>query len=146
MGKLFGCELPESGCLSALEMAGFIIVGQALLPSESAIRAEIAAVTGWCGKWIDEAFALANLNRPIPDEDYADLVETMLSDDELRISCDSCEMLSIQGVACHEIGCPNSGARFEDGCWVRYRECFICGYDAPVGQPCDCTRDMEDDE
>ena len=24
------------------------------------------------------------------------------------MKCDQCEMLSINGVACHEIGCPNS--------------------------------------
>lgn len=34
--------------------------------------------------------------------------------------CDSCEMLSINGVACHEIGCPDS--------WKgSVRECNECG-------------------
>jgi len=34
--------------------------------------------------------------------------------------CDSCELLRINGVVCHEIGCPNMGARWENGEWVKY--------------------------
>lgn len=33
--------------------------------------------------------------------------------------CDSCEMLSINGLACHETGCPEA--------WVEPRECRECG-------------------
>lgn len=42
------------------------------------------------------------------------------------IACDQCQVLSIQGVACHETGCPNSwidpvtGKAFQ-------QECYACG-------------------
>ena len=36
--------------------------------------------------------------------------------------CNSCEVLNINGINCHEIGCPDS--------WKDYtRECKWCGYD-----------------
>ena len=35
--------------------------------------------------------------------------------------CNSCEMLTINGIACHEQGCPES---WKD----EVRECFECGY------------------
>jgi hypothetical protein len=61
-----------------------------------------------------------------------------------RISCDSCEMLSINGVACHEIGCPNMGARWdaERAEWVRQYKCFTCGCMADVGEVC-CSDDYD---
>ena len=37
-----------------------------------------------------------------------------------RVHCDSCEMLAINGVACHEIGCPKSHIGTT-------RECEWCG-------------------
>lgn len=45
------------------------------------------------------------------------------------MKCDQCEMLSIQGVPCHELGCPNSHARWdkETETWVQQRECPECG-------------------
>ncbi len=36
--------------------------------------------------------------------------------------CDSCQALMINGVHCHETGCPDA---WED----HTRECFICGFD-----------------
>ena len=44
-----------------------------------------------------------------------------------RLSCNQCQMLSINGVACHETGCPNSRKRYIDGEWVSVRSCFECG-------------------
>lgn len=41
--------------------------------------------------------------------------------------CDQCEMLSINGVACHETGCPNSRKVWRNGEWVAVRECRECG-------------------
>lgn len=29
------------------------------------------------------------------------------------MKCDQCEMVSINGVACHETGCPNSRAKWD---------------------------------
>lgn len=50
--------------------------------------------------------------------------------------CDQCEMLLVNGVPCHETGCPNSRSRYdaESGEWVKQRKCFECG----------CTVDAED--
>src|SRR5947208_3030165 len=55
-----------------------------------------------------------------------------------RMHCDSCEMLSINGVACHETGCPNSGARYdrESGEWIKQRKCFDCGCTVDQSDPC----------
>ena len=36
--------------------------------------------------------------------------------------CDQCEILSINGVLCHEHGCPNA---YRD----EKRKCFDCGFD-----------------
>ena len=36
-----------------------------------------------------------------------------------RVRCDGCEALVIQGVACHETGCPEA--------WREPRECKECG-------------------
>ena len=54
------------------------------------------------------------------------------------IHCDECEMLMIQGVACHERGCPNSGARYDADYqgWVQQRVCFECGCTVDYAEPC----------
>ena len=52
--------------------------------------------------------------------------------------CDQCEALMIQGVFCHETGCPNSQSRWnpESGSWTKQRTCFECGCDVDADQPC----------
>lgn len=64
-----------------------------------------------------------------------------------RIKCDSCQMLSIQGVPCHETGCPNSGSRWdaESQSWIKQRECRECGNTVDADDPC-CNAPIEDDE
>lgn len=67
---------------------------------------------------------------------------------QVRISCDRCELCMIQGVACHEHGCPNSGKswvaagsgsmRAGGGYWVRYVDCAECGDELEEGSVCDC--------
>ncbi len=48
------------------------------------------------------------------DACYQQFIEDSIEDAEndhdcpARLRCDSCEMLSINGMACHETGCPNS--------------------------------------
>lgn len=56
----------------------------------------------------------------------------------LALYCDQCELLMINGVACHETGCPNSGARWDkDGRrWARQRVCFECGCTVDADAPC----------
>jgi hypothetical protein len=54
------------------------------------------------------------------------------------MKCDQCEMLMIQGIACHERGCPNMGARWDKSLrvWVPQRTCFNCGYTCDADLPC----------
>jgi hypothetical protein len=53
-----------------------------------------------------------------------------------RIKCDQCDACMINGVFCHETGCPNSRKRWENGEWVKYRKCFTCGCDVRADEPC----------
>ena len=52
--------------------------------------------------------------------------------------CDQCEMLSINGVACHERGCPNTGARWDGETWIEQATCSVCGYEQDIDSEC-CT-------
>lgn len=52
----------------------------------------------------------------------------------------------INGVFCHETGCPNSRKTYEDGAWVRYYECFECGCDVREGESCDCIDGADFDD
>jgi hypothetical protein len=53
------------------------------------------------------------------------------------VNCDQCQMLSINGVPCHETGCPNSRKTWvpDRGEWVRFVECVVCGCDSPEDEP-----------
>jgi hypothetical protein len=64
--------------------------------------------------------------------------------DPPRMHCDECEMLSINGVPCHETGCPNSGARWdaETGDWIKQRTCRECGCTVDADDPC-CSAEQE---
>jgi len=64
-----------------------------------------------------------------------------------RVSCDQCNMLSINGVPCHEHGCPNSGAQWnpETQGWNKTYECRECGDDVPEGETCSCQQPFEDE-
>jgi hypothetical protein len=65
----------------------------------------------------------------------------------LREWCNQCEALGIDGVPCHEHGCPNekktrelidkglSTERYE---WVRYNTCRECGCEVREGEECEC--------
>jgi hypothetical protein len=68
-------------------------------------------------------------------------------EDENRVSCDQCQMLSINGVPCHETGCPNINARFDSntGQWTKQRKCFDCGCTVDANDPC-CSVPMEEEE
>ena len=47
----------------------------------------------------------------------------------VKVKCDQCSALMINGVFCHELGCPNMGARWdvEEEQWVKQRTCVECG-------------------
>jgi hypothetical protein len=56
------------------------------------------------------------------------------------VTCNQCEMLSINGIACHETGCPNSRKTWiaDRGEWVLFLKCSVCGCDVEDGTVCDC--------
>ena len=58
------------------------------------------------------------------------------------MKCDQCEMVSINGHACHETGCPNRNARYDAdrGEWIKQYTCGVCGYRADEDKDC-CTED-----
>jgi hypothetical protein len=62
------------------------------------------------------------------------------------MTCNECEMLSINGHACHETGCPNTNARYDHGEWIKQYKCFNCGYMADCDPGCDCQEPYEDDD
>lgn len=61
-----------------------------------------------------------------------------LDGNPVSISCPYCEMLSINGVPCHETGCPNMGARWDADSedWIKQRQCFECGCTVDTDDPC----------
>lgn len=46
-----------------------------------------------------------------------------------RFRCNQCEAAMINGVFCHETGCPNSNSRYDanSDTWIKQRKCFECG-------------------
>ena len=59
--------------------------------------------------------------------------------------CNQCEALMINGVFCHETGCPNRNARCIDGEWIRFYECRECGDEIPKGESCNCMSPVEEE-
>lgn len=59
--------------------------------------------------------------------------------------CDQCEALMINGVFCHETGCPNSKKTWveERQEWVRFVECRECGSEVEVGDTCNWCAEIE---
>ena len=56
----------------------------------------------------------------------------------IRVSCDQCVALMINGVFCHETGCPNTHSRYDaqEQRWIKQRKCFDCG--CMVDADCQC--------
>jgi len=54
--------------------------------------------------------------------------------------CDQCQMLSINGVPCHETGCPNSRKTWHNDRqdWVPYVPRLVCTSYLALGTACDC--------
>lgn len=55
-----------------------------------------------------------------------------------RMRCDQCEALMINGVFCHESGCPNTHARWDhfESEWIPQRKCFECGTWVDADEQC----------
>ena len=56
--------------------------------------------------------------------------------DMAKMHCERCDALMINGVFCHEIGCPNSRGVWDGDTWVSQRDCFVCGYTVDADKPC----------
>jgi hypothetical protein len=86
-----------------------------------------------CESYLDEYY---------PEDDDSDDEETTS-----HVKCDQCEMVSINGVACHEIGCPNSKKTWNESAqtWLKVRECFNCGFEVYGDEPCSC-QDFDSEE
>lgn len=63
------------------------------------------------------------------------------------MNCDQCQALRINGVYCHETGCPNEDSRYdrESDSWIRQRTCSICGYECDADQAC-CVTEWDEFE
>ena len=72
------------------------------------------------------------------EHDYVTVLGDESDESAEPVSCDQCEAAMINGVFCHEQGCPNQGKVFECGEWVKYWECRECGCDVRDGESCDC--------
>jgi hypothetical protein len=61
--------------------------------------------------------------------------------------CDQCQMLSINGHACHETGCPNSRKTWSESRqeWILFVTCRECGFEVEAGTSCDCTEPIPDE-
>lgn len=63
------------------------------------------------------------------------------------MQCDQCEAARINGVFCHETGCPNGKKTWVPGRgWVRFVACFECGCDVELGEACDCQEVFCDED
>lgn len=56
----------------------------------------------------------------------------------MKKSCNQCAALVINGVFCHEHGCPNEHKTWlpDEGEWVRFIECRECGCEVREGEAC----------
>ena len=62
------------------------------------------------------------------------------------VRCDQCEALMINGVFCHETGCPNVNARYDadSGEWIKQRKCFECG--GTVDADAECCNGLDESD
>lgn len=98
--------------------------------------------------WKEPTDSEGNEVRPVfESDDWEDPECSECLGEEIsnRVRCDQCSALMINGVFCHETGCPNSGAKYEDGEWVKCRDCFDCGLPVRVGEGCDCMEQFAED-
>ena len=63
----------------------------------------------------------------------------------IKKTCDQCSQLIINGIFCHETGCPNERKTFVDGQWIRFVKCSECGFEVEEGTTCNCHEIIEQD-
>jgi hypothetical protein len=62
----------------------------------------------------------------------------------LMPKCNQCQPATINGVFCHEAGCPNQRKTWvpDRNEWVLFVECDECGVEVEVGTECGCFESM----
>lgn len=93
----------------------------------------------------DDNDQLAVVAAELVNEVVDQLAELADEDEPESVRCSQCDMLSINGIATHEHGCPNLGARWDadEQTWVKQRKCFTCGCTVDQSDPC-CSAPDED--
>ena len=63
------------------------------------------------------------------------------------MNCDQCQAAMINGVFCHESGCPNTKKTWvqDRESWVKFIRCFECGEDVEAGESCNCHEESTDE-
>lgn len=65
------------------------------------------------------------------------------------MKCDQCVAAMINGVFCHETGCPNTHKKYDlyEERWMLTFECTDCGSELVEGERCKCgdEPDLNDD-
>ena len=125
--------LNDKALLAVIEKATELLKGR---PAEPEAPAQAPAPRAASAKkaWSGEDMEMAD--RPWEQDNYD---QNNMNEPSVP-SCNQCEMLSINGVNCHETGCPNEGKTWspERQEWVRYNKCPECGSEVEEGQACDC--------
>jgi RNase P subunit RPR2 len=64
-----------------------------------------------------------------------------------RFKCNQCQALMINGVFCHETGCPNTNSRYDVDIdeWIKTRKCDECGNTVDADEACCDSIEFEDD-
>jgi hypothetical protein len=59
--------------------------------------------------------------------------------------CNQCEAAVINGVFCHENGCPNTRKTYiaDRDQWVLFVECRECGCEIEAGEQCSCFEEVQ---
>ena len=65
---------------------------------------------------------------------------------KIKKHCDQCNALVINGIFCHEHGCPNERKTWNDGEWIRFVECYDCGEEIQEGAICTCNNFFNEEE
>jgi hypothetical protein len=65
-----------------------------------------------------------------------------------KVNCDQCSASMINGVFCHETGCPNQKKRYdaEEDCWIAQYNCLECGNMCDEGTNCCGANYLYDDD
>ena len=63
---------------------------------------------------------------------------------KIKVTCDQCSSMVINGLFCHEHGCPNEYKSWEGEEWVKYYKCAECGFSIKEGDLCSCNDEDQD--